>query len=152
MIELVCPIMIGDFDPFSNSYSNYFKSGSHPALGSMKEVVVNSIETKVMEVLDSQSLGMPLIDKSSVKDIIDNITKNQGCFLEGDMGKTITEAMDKIYIGFRGLVTSSTDEEEDITGASGKKKVMMEEVVKVMKVCEIEDIEAILSIMKVNTC
>ena len=81
LIELVCPIMIGDFDEKNNSYANYFKSGSHPALKTVADVVVNNIEKRVIEVLDSQSLGMPLIDEASIKDILDNITKNQGILL-----------------------------------------------------------------------
>ena len=140
--------MIGDFDPSSNSYSNYFKSGSHPDLDNMSHVKVNSIETRVMEVLDSQSLGMPLIHKSSVKDIIDNITKNQGCFLEGDRDTTIDEAMDTIDNGVKGLIISSTNDQKDITDSSVKTKIMMEEVEKMKKVFKIEDIEAFLSIMK----
>ena len=78
LIELVCPVMIGDFDETNQTYANYFKCGSHPGLKVVSEVIVNSIEHRVMEVLDSQSLGMPLIDKVSIKDIMDNITKNQG--------------------------------------------------------------------------
>ena len=107
MIELVCPIMIGDYDNPSKSYTNYFKSGSHPDLKSMIEVVVNSIENRVVEVLDSQSLGMPLINSPSVKDIIDNITKNQGCFIEGDGEKSIDQGMDKIFDAIKTLSNTS---------------------------------------------
>ena len=35
MIELVCPIMIGDYDESNKTYANYFKSGSHPSLNNV---------------------------------------------------------------------------------------------------------------------
>ena len=57
MIDLVCPIMIGDYDEVNNTYANYFKSGSHPSLNSVAEVFVNTIESRAVEILDMQSLG-----------------------------------------------------------------------------------------------
>lgn len=104
MIELICPIMIGVFDANSQSYYNYFSSGSHPNLKNVSNVIVESIEDKVIQILDAQSLGMSLINNVSVKDIIDNITKNQGCFLEGKKDKTINEAMEKIASAFNLLL------------------------------------------------
>ena len=62
LIELVCPIMIGDYDESTQSYSNYFKSGCHPNLNNVAEVYVNSIEHRTREVLDMQSLGIKIIN------------------------------------------------------------------------------------------
>lgn len=81
MIDLICPIFIGDYDKNTNCYSNYFKSGCHPDLKKFSHIVVQSIEDRVCEVLDSQCFGTPLINKISVKDIIDTITVNQGNFI-----------------------------------------------------------------------
>ena len=76
MIELICPIMIGDLN--NDVYSNYFQSGCHPNLASMDSVVIQSIENRVADVLDAQSLGTSLISNNSVRDIFNSITKNQG--------------------------------------------------------------------------
>ena len=57
LIELVCPVMIGDYDDNNNTYANYFRSGSHPSLNSVAEVSVTSIENRILEILDTQSLG-----------------------------------------------------------------------------------------------
>ena len=50
MIELICPVMIGDYERDSNTYNNYFKCGSHPNLSTVATVVVDSIEYRTREV------------------------------------------------------------------------------------------------------
>jgi serine/threonine protein kinase len=96
LIELISPVMIGDFDMLTGTYNNYFASGSHPNLSNSSTVIVDSIEQIVLSELDRQSLGLPLIDLVSVKSVVDSILKNQGCFIVGEKEVTFNELVVKI--------------------------------------------------------
>jgi hypothetical protein len=82
LVEKIYPVMIGDLSG-DDYYLHYFKSGCHPALLTVKEVVVEALELKLQEHLDRQCLGSPLIDDMSVADIVERITSNQGLVVEG---------------------------------------------------------------------
>ena len=73
-------------------YGNYFKTNCHPNLASVANTILTNMETRVIEELDKQSLGLPIYTNMSVKDTIDKILKNQGCFVEGNK----IEAFDKV--------------------------------------------------------
>lgn len=96
MIELISPIMIGDFDKTTGKYANYFASGSHPNLTGVAHIIVDEIEKSVSSELDRLSLGLPMIDNATVKSIIDAILKNQGSFLIGDQDAGFDEIVAKI--------------------------------------------------------
>ena len=86
-------------------YSNYFNSNCHPNLSIVSETIVTKLETRVMEELDKQSLGLPLYTNMSVKDIIDKILKSQGCFVEGYKQEAFEKMIEQILKG----VNSKTD-------------------------------------------
>ena len=83
LIEKIYPIMIGDKTDDELSYKNYFASGCHPNLSALTTTVVASIESKVKEHLDKQSLGTPMLPEMPVTTILDRITCNQGVIIEG---------------------------------------------------------------------
>ena len=100
LIELISPIMIGDCDELTKNYNNYFGGGCHP---SMNDVVVEKIEETIIKELDRQSLGSPLFDNLGVKTIIDNIQKNQGCFIEGSLNDSIEKIVGNITQAIQNL-------------------------------------------------
>ena len=91
LIELISPIMVGDFDTQTDSYSHYFGSQCHPNLSNVADLVVNSVNTAVAQELDRQSMGLPMLDHPTVQSIIDIILKNQGCFVVGDRESSFNE-------------------------------------------------------------
>ena len=106
LIELVSPIMVGDCDPITNTYNNYFSGGCHP---STKDVVVEAIEKSIISELDRQSLGLPLFDDLGVKSIIDAIFKNQGCFIVGSLDESVEKIVTSIT-----QATKDLDEKDNI--------------------------------------
>ena len=95
MIELILPIMIGDYDEIEDLYLDYFKSNCHPNLNG-NNVEVASINKRVIEILESQRLGMPLVKDVTIADTLKHITNFQGIILEGKKETTINETIEKI--------------------------------------------------------
>ena len=99
-LELIIPLLIGDLDPITGSYSHYFngtidestgncvpyKSGEACCpewkLSSSSTVVVESVEKKLIHHLETQGLGTPLLNAPTIQEIYVGITKNQGVFVE----------------------------------------------------------------------
>ena len=78
---------IGDLSDDQLSYKNYFGSGCHPNLSGVSTVVVASIEDKLREHLDRACLGTPLVASMTIPVIINKLTENQGCIVEGPIEK-----------------------------------------------------------------
>jgi len=72
--------MIGDCSADDHSYGSYFPS-CHPR---GPEVTVRSVELKLREHLDSQGLGAPICANTTVKTVLEGLTKNQGGFIRGE--------------------------------------------------------------------
>lgn len=149
LIELICPVMIGDFDKVKMSYNNYFKSGCHPDLKIVDNVIVKSIESRVMEVLDSESLGMPIFDNITIKGIVNAITINQGCFFEGKKDVTIKESIKKIVDAVKSIstpniqvVTTTTISTSNIDNNNNNN--IMSELINLMNTISVEEQKQIL--------
>ena len=82
-ITHIFPIMIGDLAEDEKKYTNYFQSGCHPNLEAVMNTVVKSVQTKLCTHLDKQGLGTPLLPNLTVKNIVDEILKSQGHFIQG---------------------------------------------------------------------
>ena len=102
LLESIFPVMIGAATSRSttsttniakNNYSNYFKSGCHPTT---PNIVIDIIESKLRMHLNRQGLGDPMIEKSSVKNIVNEITNCQGGFVEGFGFDAFREPIDHI--------------------------------------------------------
>ena len=96
MIERIYPIMIGDYVDSTQSYTNYFASGCHPDLATLSDVVVGSVEAELLVHLDKESLGSPCLDVLSIADIVNKMTENQGCLIEGEKAKMFDNAVEII--------------------------------------------------------
>ena len=84
MIDKIYPIFVGDATLGANGniiYSHYFDSGCHPTL--IDDIIVASVEKKVLSHLDKQGLGSPLLEPTSVAKIVEAITSNHGCYVDG---------------------------------------------------------------------
>jgi len=84
LLERVFPVMIGDFDASTDTYGNYFRQGCHPSPS--PDIIVRSLESKLLEHLEGQGLGLAHRDGMSVFSIVEAIMVNQGGFVEGFVG------------------------------------------------------------------
>eukprot|EP01038_Epipyxis_sp_PR26KG_P009791 gene9791-13172_t len=82
-----------------------FLTGKSVARMEVREVVIKSLEAKLVAELDRQGLGSPYSEQLSIESIVNSITVNQGIFIEGDDDSVFDEAVDKIVQGVRGLVS-----------------------------------------------
>lgn len=121
LIELICPILIGDYDDMNDEYSNYFGSKCPPDVSHLKTTVVKSIDEKIICELDRQSLGSPLLGSLSVHSILDSIFKNQGLFVEGKAGDAFDNVVNKfaaekiVYSSKKEAASSVQTENDDIS-------------------------------------
>ena len=102
MIEHICPVFIGDMsaDIVGSTYSEYLfrddpvKSivAHHP---SCPDVVVTSVEEKLLAHLDGLGLGLPLHTgcRASVSSVVGSLVASQGVFIKGKDVDTIGQAV-----------------------------------------------------------
>jgi hypothetical protein len=83
MLFFIYPIMLGDLDPTTDIYANYFSCGAYPELTNQSNLCVRPVELKTQEHLDRQCLGTPLLENLSVESIVNKILENQGCTVTG---------------------------------------------------------------------
>lgn len=103
MLNGIYPLLIGDKDPTTSEYSDYFKSGCNPTFST--NVVVDSIEGKLREHLEREGLGFPLTDKQSIKNIFSFICNQQGFKIENNF----VEAIEKAGSAIRSMVKDARD-------------------------------------------
>jgi len=123
MIGGVFPVMIGDKDPTTGLYSNYFAAGCHP--NSSPEVAVDSVEHKLREHLDREGLGLPYKEENTVKNIVTTVTANQGGFLQGD-AKDAIPALVAAIVNMREVLR------EGASGAAAERRGSLEHKHKVV--------------------
>ena len=75
LIEKIFPLFIGDVDPSTGHYSNYFGSGGHPRC---PDTHVNACEIDLRHHMESQALGVPLEVDRTVSSVVTTITACQG--------------------------------------------------------------------------
>ena len=86
-----------DNESSGTTYSNYFSTKCHPNLSSALEVI-ESVRDKCISHLNRQSLGSLLLPNLTVKAIVDQITSNQGCFIEGDARVAFNSMTKKVLL------------------------------------------------------
>ena len=96
LLEHIYPVMIGDYDENYLSYGNYFTNQCLPKLH--KNVIVASVERKVIEHLDRQGLGAPMCTSIGVLSVINSLLKNHGGFVEGPEEMAFNNVVDSIVI------------------------------------------------------
>ena len=115
LIELICPILIGDYDNQINEYSNYFGSGCCPNVSNVRNVIIQSIEERIYYEMNRQSLGCPLLGSLSVGTVFDMIMKNQGVFIEGEENNAYESVVTIISTTLDTLLSSKSQ-----TGSSAR--------------------------------
>jgi hypothetical protein len=71
------------------------------------EEAVASVEAKLREHMDRQGLGLPLHDSQTVPEVLREITRYQGAFVEGDLASSAKEVVDEIREMIAGSPTMS---------------------------------------------
>lgn len=84
LVEFIFPVLIGDMDETTGTYSNYFADGSHPRMQG-SPLVVESVELALHSLLETNACGTPLRPDLSVADTLSEILVNQGGFVEGQL-------------------------------------------------------------------
>lgn len=98
LIDYIFPIMIGDL--VDDNYLNYFQSGCHPKLENIYNGYLNSIENQLIYHMDRLSLGSPMKRNLPIYDIISDVIKNQGGFVEGFIDiayENVKKAIDSMF-------------------------------------------------------
>lgn len=92
-IERIFPVLIGDYDSNTDSYSDFFKTGCFPRC---PDVSVKAVLSDVRTHMSSQALGSPLFPDITVKALMEAISSCQGGFLRGKKDEAMRDIVDKI--------------------------------------------------------
>jgi hypothetical protein len=95
LIEKILPVQIPDMQE-DGTYSNYHASKCGPVMGPTNDIVVHSVEEKLLEHLDRLGLGTPLNENLTVKQVWERLMKHQAITLTGDFQSAITKLADSI--------------------------------------------------------
>lgn len=80
LIDRLYPVLIGDFNPATQSFSAYFEGGCHPVCPA---VSVGAVEVELVHHFEFLALGSPLSANKTVRDVVAGLTACQGGKLEG---------------------------------------------------------------------
>jgi Protein kinase domain/TIR domain len=88
-LEKILPIFIGDYDSSGMYYKYTFRGVDpcHPE--SFNDVVVDSVQQIFRDRLEELALGMPILESLMVSEVMANLLKYQGCFIEGALVNSI---------------------------------------------------------------
>lgn len=89
LIEKIFPLFVGE-KQVDGSYVRYQFQTDHPSL---PDVRVASVEDKLIGHLEGQGLGLPYHMDMTVADVVGEITKYQGNFVEGTMTECFANAV-----------------------------------------------------------
>ena len=95
LIRRVLPVFIGDADNDANptNFGPFFEAGCLPRAA---DTHVISVEQDLREHMANQALGTPLEETRTVKEVLAEITSNQGSKIEGDAQAAFVTAADYI--------------------------------------------------------
>jgi len=121
MILGVFPILIGDFDATTGSYSHFFRDGCNPIC---PDVQVTAVEEKVQEHLEREGLGSPYNETGTVKSVLNKVLMNQGGFVDNDITENLKTVSDTILSMTKVVITrvDSTASVAQGSGMLGSKK------------------------------
>lgn len=80
LIDRLYPVLIGDLNPATQSFSAYFEGGCHPVCPA---VSVSAVEVELVHHFEFLALGSPLSANKTVRDVVAGLTACQGGKLEG---------------------------------------------------------------------
>jgi hypothetical protein len=84
------------------------KQACHPQFSS--RVVVKAVEEKIKDHIEKTGLGSPLAENLSVKDVISEICKCQGKFIEGSLSMSLDGICNDVQRMINIIVETSTDD------------------------------------------
>lgn len=117
LVTKIFPVMVGE--PLEDDPSMLSKY-DFVNLQCMETVVVDSIETKLKLCCKRQCLGTPLTNRLSVKDTLDALTRNQGCFLIGEKQQSLLQAVLNIRAMHTSLTNACRNRDSKDSDMSGK--------------------------------
>lgn len=100
-LDKIFPLFIGPKDSIGEDYVKYTFSGadsSHPQ--ALPLLSVNSVEARLIARTDELGLGLPFVEAMTVSDIVTNLLKYQGTFVEGDLEKSMQKIVSHALIMF----------------------------------------------------
>ena len=109
-LNFIFPVMIGDYDENTSTYSNFFACGGPPKVTNDH---VPYIESILLSHMDHQALGTPLEPGKSVSAVLTDILKCQGALITGDGNDAFNKAADTIL---RMLQGTDQKESSDVHG------------------------------------
>ena len=92
-IEKLFPVLIGDFDDGTNSYSDFFQTDCWPQCPA---VSVTAVKSDVRLYMSDQGLGSPLLPDITVREVMGQFRACQGGFIVGNKDKSFTTLADTI--------------------------------------------------------
>ena len=113
-LDKIFPLFIGPKDSIGDEYTKYTFSGadsSHPQ--ALPLLSVHSVEARLIARIDELGLGLPFVEAMTVSDIVTNLLKYQGTFVEGDLEKSMQKIVSHALIMFgrapeSGVVSAKT--------------------------------------------
>ena len=100
-LDKIFPLFIGPKDSTGEVYTKYTFSGanaSHPE--ALPHLSVNSVEARLISRIDELGLGLPFVEAMTVSEIVTNLLKYQGTFVEGNLEKSMQNIVSHALIMF----------------------------------------------------
>jgi hypothetical protein len=94
LIDMIYPILIGDYDVFKGKISHYFNAGCHSIIEN--NVVVTRVQQKVSFYLFHYGLGDPLLSHLSVQEILARIVENPEHIIVGHIKPALTQVLQTV--------------------------------------------------------
>ena len=93
MMHGIFPVFIGD-KGVDGIYGDYFTGECHPF--PIPNITIPAVSSKLQEHLDKQSLGAAYFEQTTVKQVVDHITAQQGGFIRGDGASAFDAVVERI--------------------------------------------------------
>lgn len=94
LLEGIFPVMIGDYNAASDTYSNFFTDKCCPIC---PNVTVQSVMADLSTHMENECLGSPVLQSHDVKTAVDEILRCQGALVEGPRGTAFDTALQGIF-------------------------------------------------------
>ena len=98
MIEKIIPLFIGDKDITNGTYSRYLHTGCAPQFNSNSDIIVKSVEEKLIDHMQREGLGCPIESEKSVQAVLSYVMQCQGKEIEGDFQQSFNQTVEEIKI------------------------------------------------------
>jgi hypothetical protein len=94
LLEKILPVQIGDKE--DGAFTSYSSGHCAPTFPPNCEVVVHSVEMKLIEHLDRLGLGTPIHENQTVKQVFDSLMKHQAFSVSGEFDSALLKLSESI--------------------------------------------------------